>query len=123
MPTPNLGRDLQRRCPRVYRIERKPSRLSQTFLKDVPWRGLQPASTGEASWEVNEDDERRNPFLTMEESFEELLEKSFKTLNTGEVAGIVTAIGYSVQVDPGLQAGWRLLRSLVAPLSQSARGR
>lgn len=41
------------------------------------------------------------------ESFEELLEKSFKTLNTGDkVTGIVTAIGTTeIQVDVGLQAG------------------
>ena len=44
-----------------------------------------------------------------EESFEELLEKSFKTLNTGEkVTGIVTAVGPTeVQVDLGCkQAGY-----------------
>ena len=44
-----------------------------------------------------------------EESFEEMLEKSFKTLNTGEkVTGIVTAIGPTeVQVDLGCkQAGY-----------------
>ena len=40
---------------------------------------------------------------TMEESFEELLNQSFKTLNTGEkVTGIVTAITPTeVQVDVG----------------------
>ena len=44
-----------------------------------------------------------------EESFEEMLEKSFKTLNTGEkVTGIVTAVGPTeVQVDLGCkQAGY-----------------
>ena len=44
-----------------------------------------------------------------EESFEELLDKSFKTLNTGEkVTGIVTAVGPTeVQVDLGCkQAGY-----------------
>ena len=44
-----------------------------------------------------------------EESFEELLDKSFKTLNTGEkVTGIVTAMGPTeVQVDLGCkQAGY-----------------
>ena len=42
-----------------------------------------------------------------EESFEELLDKSFKTLNTGEkVTGIVTAITPTeVQVDLGCKAG------------------
>ena len=43
------------------------------------------------------------------ESFEELLEKSFKTLNTGDkVTGIVTAIGTTeIQVDVGCkQAGY-----------------
>ena len=53
-------------------------------------------------------DEIKNVEAT-EESFEELLEKSFKTLNTGEkVTGIVTAIGPTeVQVDLGCkQAGY-----------------
>ena len=43
------------------------------------------------------------------ESFEELLEKSFKTLNTGDkVTGVVTAIGATeIQVDLGCkQAGY-----------------
>ncbi len=42
----------------------------------------------------------------MEKSFEELLNQSFKTLNTGEkVTGIVTAITPTeVQVDRGRQA-------------------
>ena len=53
-------------------------------------------------------DEIKNVEAT-EESFEEMLEKSFKTLNTGEkVTGIVTAIGPTeVQVDQGCkQAGY-----------------
>ena len=53
-------------------------------------------------------DEIKNVEAT-EESFEEMLEKSFKTLNTGEkVTGIVTAIGPTeVQVDLGCkQAGY-----------------
>ena len=39
----------------------------------------------------------------MEESFEELLEQSIKTLNTGDkVTGVVTAIGATeIQVDLG----------------------
>ena len=52
-----------------------------------------------------------------EESFEELLEKSFKTLNTGEkVTGIVTAIGPTeVQVDLGCkQAGYIAIDELSA---------
>ena len=53
----------------------------------------------------------------IEESFEELLEKSFKTLNTGEkVTGIVTAIGPTeVQVDLGCkQAGYISVDELTA---------
>ena len=53
----------------------------------------------------------------MEESFEEMLEKSFKTLNTGEkVTGIVTAIGPTeVQVDLGCkQAGYIAIDELSA---------
>ena len=52
-----------------------------------------------------------------EESFEELLEKSFKTLNTGEkVTGIVTAVGPTeVQVDLGCkQAGYIAVDELSA---------
>ena len=52
-----------------------------------------------------------------EESFEEMLEKSFKTLNTGEkVTGIVTAVGPTeVQVDLGCkQAGYIAVYELSA---------
>ena len=55
-----------------------------------------------------------------EESFEELLEKSFKTLNTGEkVTGIVTAVGPTeVQVDLGCkQAGYISAEELSADSS------
>ena len=52
-----------------------------------------------------------------EESFEELLDKSFKTLNTGEkVTGIVTAVGPTeVQVDLGCQAGRLYFRGASCP--------
>ena len=53
----------------------------------------------------------------MEESFEEMLEKSFKTLNTGEkVTGIVTSIGPTdVQVELGCkQAGYIAIDELSA---------
>ncbi|MFR5386071.1 MAG: S1 RNA-binding domain-containing protein [Oscillospiraceae bacterium] len=55
-----------------------------------------------------------------EESFEELLDKSFKTLNTGEkVTGIVTAVGPTeVQVDLGCkQAGYISAEELSADSS------
>ena len=61
-------------------------------------------------------DEIKNVEAT-EESFEEMLEKSFKTLNTGEkVTGIVTAIGPTeVQVDLGCkQAGYIAIDELSA---------
>ena len=54
---------------------------------------------------INNNDGRKHQHTAPEtsESFEELLEKSFKTLNTGDkVTGIVTAIGTSeIQVDVG----------------------
>ena len=61
-------------------------------------------------------DEIKNVEAT-EESFEELLDKSFKTLNTGEkVTGIVTAVGPTeVQVDLGCkQAGYISIDELSA---------
>ena len=107
------------RCPRVYQIEGA-SELEPNFLKGCSVAGLTAGASTPASIikEVNEtmSEEIKNT-EAMEESFEELLEKSFKTLNTGEkVTGIVTAIGPTeVQVDLGCkQAGYIAIDELSA---------
>ena len=109
--TQHLTEICSERCPRVYQIEGA-SELEPNFLKGCSVAGLTAGASTPASIikEVNEtmSEEIKNT-EAMEESFEELLEKSFKTLNTGEkVTGIVTAIGPTeVQVDLGCkQAGY-----------------
>ena len=103
--TQHLTEICSERCPRVYQIEGA-SELEPNFLKGCSVAGLTAGASTPASIikEVNEtmSEEIKNT-EAMEESFEELLEKSFKTLNTGEkVTGIVTAIGPTeVQVDLG----------------------
>ena len=106
-------------CPQVYQIEGA-SELEPNFLKGCSVAGLTAGASTPASIikEVNEtmSEEIKNT-EAMEESFEELLEKSFKTLNTGEkVTGIVTAIGPTeVQVDLGCkQAGYIAIDELSA---------
>ena len=109
--TQHLTEICSERCPRVYQIEGA-SELEPNFLKGCSVAGLTAGASTPASIikEVNEtmSEEIKNT-EAMEESFEELLEKSFKTLNTGEkVTGIVTAVGPTeVQVDLGCkQAGY-----------------
>ena len=109
--TQHLTEICSERCPRVYQIEGA-SELEPNFLKGCSVAGLTAGASTPASIikEVNEtmSEEIKNN-EAMEESFEELLEKSFKTLNTGEkVTGIVTAVGPTeVQVDLGCkQAGY-----------------
>ena len=117
--TQHLTEICSERCPRVYQIEGA-SELEPNFLKGCSVAGLTAGASTPASIikEVNEtmSEEIKNT-EAMEESFEELLEKSFKTLNTGEkVPGIVTAIGPTeVQVDLGCkQAGYIAIDELSA---------
>ena len=117
--TQHLTEICSERCPRVYLIEGA-SELEPNFLKGCSVAGLTAGASTPASIikEVNEtmSEEIKNT-EAMEESFEELLEKSFKTLNTGEkVTGIVTAIGPTeVQVDLGCkQAGYIAIDELSA---------
>ena len=117
--TQHLTEICSERCPRVYQIE-EASELEPNFLKGCSVAGLTAGASTPASIikEVNEtmSEEIKNT-EAMEESFEELLEKSFKTLNTGEkVTGIVTAIGPTeVQVDLGCkQAGYIAIDELSA---------
>ena len=93
------------RCPRVLQIE-KADELSPDFFNGCSVAGLTAGASTPAGI-------IKEVYATMseeiktaengEESFEELLNQSFKTLNTGEkVTGIVTAIGPTeVQVDVG----------------------
>ena len=117
--TQHLTEICSERCPQVYQIEGA-SELEPNFLKGCSVAGLTAGASTPASIikEVNEtmSEEIKNT-EAMEESFEELLEKSFKTLNTGEkVTGIVTAIGPTeVQVDLGCkQAGYIAIDELSA---------
>ena len=117
--TQHLTEICSERCPQVYQIEGA-SELEPNFLKGCSVAGLTAGASTPASIikEVNEtmSEEIKNN-EAMEESFEEMLEKSFKTLNTGEkVTGIVTAIGPTeVQVDLGCkQAGYIAIDELSA---------
>ena len=109
--TKHLTEICSERCPVVCQIERA-EELKGDFLNGCSVAGLTAGASTPAGI-IKEvytrmSDEIKNVEAT-EESFEEMLEKSFKTLNTGEkVTGIVTAIGPTeVQVDLGCkQAGY-----------------
>ena len=109
--TKHLTEICSARCPVVYQVERV-NELKGDFLNGCSVAGLTAGASTPAGI-IKEvyarmSDEIKNVEAT-EESFEEMLEKSFKTLNTGEkVTGIVTAIGPTeVQVDLGCkQAGY-----------------
>ncbi len=93
--TKHLAEICREKCGRVVQIERA-GELSSDLFEGCLVAGLTEAN---------------------EESFEEMLEKSFKTLNTGEkVTGIVTAVGPTeVQVDLGCkQAGYIAVDELSA---------
>ena len=109
--TRHLAEICSTRCARVYQIE-GPEELRVGSLNGCSVAGLTAGASTPAGI-IKEvyatmSEEIKNMEAT-EESFEEMLEKSFKTLNTGEkVTGIVTAIGPTeVQVDLGCkQAGY-----------------
>ncbi len=117
--TKHLTEICSERCSHVIQIEQA-GELSPDFLRGCSVAGLTAGASTPASI-------IKEVFVTMseeiktveqaEESFEEMLEKSFKTLNTGEkVTGIVTAIGPTeVQVDLGCkQAGYISIEELSA---------
>jgi len=103
--TKHLTEICQERCPRVLQVERA-DELSPDFFNGCSVVGLTAGASTPAGI-------IKEVYATMseeikategnEESFEELLNQSFKTLNTGEkVTGIVTAITPTeVQVDVG----------------------
>ena len=109
--TKHLTEICSTRCARVYQIEGA-EEVRADFLNGCSVAGLTAGASTPAGI-IKEvyatmSEEIKNMEAT-EESFEEMLEKSFKTLNTGEkVTGIVTAIGPTeVQVDLGCkQAGY-----------------
>ena len=117
--TKHLTEICNERCSRVIQIE-DARELSPDFLIGCSVAGLTAGASTPAGI-IKEvyttmSEEIKTTELA-EESFEEMLEKSFKTLNTGEkVTGIVTAIGPTeVQVDLGCkQAGYIAVEELSA---------
>ena len=117
--TKHLTEICSERCSRVIQIE-EAKELSPDFLIGCSVAGLTAGASTPAGI-IKEvyttmSEEIKTTELA-EESFEEMLEKSFKTLNTGEkVTGIVTAIGPTeVQVDLGCkQAGYIAVEELSA---------
>ena len=109
--TKHLTEICSRQCPAVYQIERA-EELKRDFLTGCSVAGLTAGASTPAGIIKEVYTTMSEEIKTMEpteESFEEMLEKSFKTLNTGEkVTGIVTAVGPTeVQVDLGCkQAGY-----------------
>ena len=117
--TKHLTEICSERCSRVVQIEQA-DQLSSDFLNGCSVAGLTAGASTPAGIIKEVYTTMSEEIKTMEaveESFEELLEKSFKTLNTGEkVTGIVTAIGPTeVQVDLGCkQAGYISVDELTA---------
>ena len=117
--TKHLTEICSERCPRVVQIEHA-GQLSSDFLNGCSVAGLTAGASTPAGIIKEVYTTMSEEIKTMEaveESFEELLEKSFKTLNTGEkVTGIVTAVGPTeVQVDLGCkQAGYIAVDELSA---------
>ncbi len=111
--TRHLTEICRENCGKVLQIE-SADELSPEFFSGCRVAGLTAGASTPASiiMEVLTTMTEENINTTApetSESFEELLEKSFKTLNTGDkVTGIVTAIGTTeVQVDVGCkQAGY-----------------
>ena len=103
--TKHLTEICMKRCPRVLQIENA-DELSPDFFHGCTVAGLTAGASTPAGIikEVYASmSEEIKAAEGMDESFEELLNQSFKTLNTGEkVTGIVTAITPTeVQVDVG----------------------
>jgi (E)-4-hydroxy-3-methyl-but-2-enyl pyrophosphate reductase len=106
------------RCPSVIQIETA-DELSPDFFIGCSVAGLTagastPARIIKEVYTTMSEEIKTNE---TEETFEEMLDKSFKTLNTGEkVTGIVTAVGPTeVQVDLGCkQAGYIAVDELSA---------
>lgn len=108
--TRHLTEICRENCARVYQIE-SADELSPELFSGCHVAGLTAGASTPASIIMEVLTAMTEEIKTLEgnESFEEMLEKSFKTLNTGDkVSCIVTAIGTTeVQVDVGCkQAGY-----------------
>ena len=100
--TKHLVELCQERCPKVLWVEQA-DELDLDSLKDVACVGI-TAGASTPGWIIKEVyDKMSEENLEIEESFAELLEKSIKTLNTGEKAtGVVVNITPTeIQVDLG----------------------
>ena len=117
--TKHLAEICREKCGRVVQIERA-GELSSDLFEGCLVAGLTAGASTPAGIIKEVYTTMSEEIKTMEaneESFEEMLEKSFKTLNTGEkVTGIVTAVGPTeVQVDLGCkQAGYIAVDELSA---------
>ena len=108
-------------CPRVIQIETA-DELSPDVFFGCMTAGLTagastPASIIKEVYATMTEEIKNETKMAEGESFEEMLEKSFKTLNTGDkVSGVVTAIGSTeIQVDLGCkQAGYIPISELSA---------
>ena len=108
-------------CPRVVQIETA-DELSPDVFFGCMTAGLTagastPASIIKEVYATMTEEIKNETKAAEGESFEEMLEKSFKTLNTGDkVSGVVTAIGATeIQVDLGCkQAGYIPISELSA---------
>ena len=90
------------RCPRVCQVEGA-EELDPSAMEDVALVGI-TAGASTPGWIIKEVyDKMTDEIMEIEESFADLLEKSIKTLNTGEkVTGIVVNITPTeIQVDLG----------------------
>ena len=103
--TNRLAKICREHCGRVALVE-KASDLDPKFFRNVSDVGI-TAGASTPAWIIKEVNNTMSEITTVEavkeQSFEELLEQSIKTLNTGDkVTGVVTHIGTTeVQVDLG----------------------
>ncbi|NLU24975.1 MAG: bifunctional 4-hydroxy-3-methylbut-2-enyl diphosphate reductase/30S ribosomal protein S1 [Clostridiales bacterium] len=109
--TKHLTEICHERCPSVYQVETADELSPECFIgcsvAGLTAGASTPACIIKEVYTTMSEEIKTTE--AAEESFEEMLEKSFKTLNTGEkVTGIVTAVGPTeVQVDLGCkQAGY-----------------
>ena len=109
--TKHLTEICNERCPSVYQIETADELSPECFIgcsvAGLTAGASTPACIIKEVYTTMSEEIKTTE--AAEESFEEMLDKSFKTLNTGEkVTGIVTAVGPTeVQVDLGCkQAGY-----------------
>ncbi len=103
--TGRLAMICREHCDRVALVDNA-SELEPSFFRGVADVGI-TAGASTPAWIIKEVNKTMSEILNadavQEESFEELLEQSIKTLNTGDkVTGVVTGIGNTeVQVDLG----------------------